>query len=76
MQKINEQSQVRRFSFQKWKVLRPRLFFVGLGILLTNIKGREGEKEMKIKERIAYKTSPTSAMIPISMRAVTLRGHA
>ncbi len=65
MQKINEPSLVRRLSF-----------IVGLGILLTNIKGREGEQEIKIKERIAFKTSPTTAVFPISMRSVTLRGHA
>ncbi len=52
------------------------LWHLGHGFFLTNIKGREGEKEKKRKERIAYKTSPTSAMFPISTCAVTLRGHA
>ena len=56
-----------RSPFERYD-LGHGFFFVGLRILLTNINGREGEKEKKRKERIAYKTSPTSAMFPISTR--------
>ncbi len=62
----------------QFTILGHGFFFVGVRILLTNMKGREGEKEKKKKrkERIAYKTSPTSAMFSISTQVVTLRGHA
>ena len=51
-------------------------FLLDYGFCSSISKGGRAKNKKKIKERIAYKTSPTSAMFPISMRAVTLRGHA
>ncbi len=49
------------------------LWHLGHGFFSHQYQRAGGRKK---KERIAYKTSPTSARFPISTCAVTLRGHA